>query len=437
MALLPASFRGVPFAVVNTEDLTGRRVALHVYPGRDDPWAEDMGRAPRAWRIRGFLLKDDQVYGGGPIVAQKLALKGAAEAAGAGTLVHPTEGVLSVSCRSVSFMGDLAAATMLEIALDFIESGKQQFPSVLAQTSSQIAAAVGLVQSAISGNFSGVMAALTSNATALINLPPVVAQWTGKLIALAGDATALLGLAAFLPGNNGRYSAGANDGFTAANASPYATDVTITDLIADASAKRSVIAGQVATLESAITGYGTTTSAEAVTFMVQALVGSLVAACANPADSIRLLGDLIEFGSTGAASLSDEGQGFDELFRRTAVAAMGAVASTYQPKSYNDAFATLQGLAAVIDDEITIAGDAGQDDTFTVLRALRVAVVTDLRGRGASLSPIKTFRTRASLPSLVMAQRFYRDASRADELVKQVDVPSPLFMPTEIEALAA
>jgi prophage DNA circulation protein len=46
--LQPASWRGVPFAVEVDTYRGGRRIALHEYPYRDDPWLEDTGRRPGA-----------------------------------------------------------------------------------------------------------------------------------------------------------------------------------------------------------------------------------------------------------------------------------------------------------------------------------------------------------------------------------------------------
>ncbi|HUB49054.1 MAG TPA: DNA circularization N-terminal domain-containing protein [Acetobacteraceae bacterium] len=57
--LQPASSRGVPFAVEVDTYRGGRRIVLHEYPYRDDPWPEDTGRATRRITITGFLLGDD------------------------------------------------------------------------------------------------------------------------------------------------------------------------------------------------------------------------------------------------------------------------------------------------------------------------------------------------------------------------------------------
>ncbi|MDT9170972.1 hypothetical protein RSW14_25545, partial [Escherichia coli] len=70
-----------------------------------------------------------------------------------------------------------------------------------------------------------------------------------------------------------------------------------------------------------------------------------------------------------------------------------------------------------IDVAIDAAGNTAQDDLYTALRTLRAAVVEDLRTRGASLAHVRTFTVAAPLPALALAQRLYRNAGRADELV--------------------
>jgi len=98
----------------------------------------------------------------------------------------------------------------------------------------------------------------------------------------------------------------------------------------------------------------------------------------------------------------------------------------------------LVDVTAAIDAAAVTAG-GGLDDLFAALRALRIAVVEDLRVRGASLAHVRTFSLPAPLPALSLAQRLYRDAARADELVGEAgdSCVSPLFMPVTLQALAA
>ena len=42
--LRPASYRGVPFFVDFDEDESGKRVQVHEFAKRDDPWPEEMGQ---------------------------------------------------------------------------------------------------------------------------------------------------------------------------------------------------------------------------------------------------------------------------------------------------------------------------------------------------------------------------------------------------------
>ena len=57
--LLSASFRGVEFGVTKASDDVGRRTVRHDYPQRDDPYVEDLGRAPRVISLTGFVLGED------------------------------------------------------------------------------------------------------------------------------------------------------------------------------------------------------------------------------------------------------------------------------------------------------------------------------------------------------------------------------------------
>lgn len=175
----------------------------------------------------------------------------------------------------------------------------------------------------------------------------------------------------------------------------------------------------------------------------QSLAASLLSACGTPADAIRLLTELANFHPntvTGSdvigVAAGDMQSASGDLFRRAAVVALAQASANYQPSSYNDAARVRDLVVALLDAEITVAGDQGEDNTFTALRALRVAVVEDLTSRGASLAPIITFTNAAPLPAPVLATKFYRDPSRADQLVAQANPVSPLFMPVSFQALA-
>ena len=55
-ALVPAKYKGAEFFMEACAFVSGRRIALHEYPKKDTPYAEDMGRRTRRFSIIGYLV---------------------------------------------------------------------------------------------------------------------------------------------------------------------------------------------------------------------------------------------------------------------------------------------------------------------------------------------------------------------------------------------
>ncbi|MBD3813990.1 MAG: hypothetical protein IE917_17495 [Betaproteobacteria bacterium] len=125
------------------------------------------------------------------------------------------------------------------------------------------------------------------------------------------------------------------------------------------------------------------------------------------------------------------------LFRRAAVAQMAQAASAYQPTSSDEASAIQVQVASIIEAAILEAGDAGDDAVYADLLNLRTAVMQDMSAKGASLPATEIISVNASLPSLVLAQRLYQDATRADDLAQRAQAIHPAFMPQQFKALSS
>jgi prophage DNA circulation protein len=54
--LLPARFRNALFHVETGSKQNGRRIVLHQFPKKEDPYAEDMGREAKAFSVRGYTI---------------------------------------------------------------------------------------------------------------------------------------------------------------------------------------------------------------------------------------------------------------------------------------------------------------------------------------------------------------------------------------------
>jgi hypothetical protein len=79
---IPASFSGVQYHVEQQARTGGRRIVLHEYPKRDNPYSEDMGRAATRYQITGYLI-------GPSYHIQKRALISVLENRQGGELIDP------------------------------------------------------------------------------------------------------------------------------------------------------------------------------------------------------------------------------------------------------------------------------------------------------------------------------------------------------------
>lgn len=361
----------------------------------------------------------------------------ASEGSGPGLLTHPTLGLVKVVCEMMSIGEALDGASFSSIEFSFVEAGQQGLPSLFVSSfgvPAAVLAAVGAAAAVVRlASLNGEGAAGSANG----GLPAATVQWSGQVVTLGNDATALSRLTAALPGSFGRYSRGATSGFL--SRIDAATSDTVPQLVTLAAGQRAAIADAVADLQAVVQALTVAASEVDYADAAARVVAALAAACADPADALRLLAQLLAFTPSGLAAVTPIGVAVADLITRLIVLEIVRAAAAYQPASYEDAFARLVAVVGVIDDAILVAGDRGQDDLFAALRALRVEVVTDLRGRGASLTHVRTFTTAAPIPAIVLAQQLYRNTARADELVGEAGAEciSPLFMPTSIQALAA
>lgn len=431
--LLPATFRGVPFAVVDQTTSAGRRVAVHEYWGQDKVWSEDLGRGATRYKLRGFILDSDQLYAGGPIEEQRLLLLAAGKASGPGVLTHPALGLLTVVCENVSLSEQLDGASVSWVDFSFIEAGQQGFPSL--SLDAITGAGEVITAAALAAGYVNIIGLDDKGAPGAADgsLAAVSGQWSDTVVSAGADATALSRLVATLPGNFGRYSRGA-----------VAPDVviaaeTMPDLVKKAVDRREVIAAAAADVADTTAGLTVSSTEADYAKAVAALIASLSAACADPADAIRLLSQLLAFTPIGLEAATAAGQAVSGTFELSATIELARVSTRYNPASYEDAVALLARVTAAIDAALDASAAAGHDDLYQALRALRVTVADNIRSRGATLSHVTTFDVALPLPAPVLAQRFYRDARRADELVAACGTRcvNPLFMPTAIQALAA
>ena len=133
-AYQPASFGGAGFHVETDSQAGGRRNALHEFPHRDTPWAEDMGRKARRWTVTAYVIGPDYT-------SARDALIGACEQEGPQTLVHPLLGQVQANCDDYVSTERRELGGYCVFELRFVEAGSQPGAVVTADTSSQSMAA--------------------------------------------------------------------------------------------------------------------------------------------------------------------------------------------------------------------------------------------------------------------------------------------------------
>ncbi|TCK36730.1 prophage DNA circulation protein [Paraburkholderia sp. BL8N3] len=440
--LARASYGDIPFAVDSGHSVAGRRYAIHEYPFRDVGWVEDLGKLPSRWELDGYLVEDSLIYGGGPVKQQRDAMYALVTAGGAHTLVHPSFGSMpDIVCLKAEFSDDRAGRA-IGVQFTFMKAGLRAYPASDTSTGDQSLNAASLTGIAALKDFVRTTATKIAIGAAVVQQAISTAVgWYQFAVALVNDGKRIIGSVSTLFGNFGRLFGGANSGY-AGGANPQASrTTTANDLLSAASAARETVAVAGVALQEAAANPA---DSEALGAAVQTFVEAVAATANDPADAVRIISELAQFnpgpvltpGPFGAAMQGME-DATSALFRRYALAQLAVTLTSYQPSSQDDADAVMTAAASLFDAEISIAGDAGDDESYQALRQTRQAVVADMAARGADLSVIANFSFQASLPSLALANRIYRDAAREPGLVQQIDPRHPAFCPTAFKALAA
>ena len=118
----------------------------------------------------------------------------------------------------------------------------------------------------------------------------------------------------------------------------------------------------------------------------------------------------------------------NNLVRRAAVLQSAQVAAATDWLAADDAIAARDTITAGIELQLT-SDNIPANDVYASLTAVRAAVVRDLEQRGAQLPRLRSVTLQQPLPALVVAQKLYGDASRADAIISRNRVAHPGRVP--------
>lgn len=155
--LLPAHFDGRMFHVESASVDTGRRIALHEFPKKEKPYAEDMGRRAVEFTVRGYVIvypHDDPgealLYRRDYTLARD-ALDERLARGGPGMLQLPTmiKQVMLVVCTRYRMSEESRLGGFCTFDMSFVERGVQPFQTAI-DTSALLTAQTAAMTRAVS-----------------------------------------------------------------------------------------------------------------------------------------------------------------------------------------------------------------------------------------------------------------------------------------------
>jgi prophage DNA circulation protein len=388
--MVGAAFRGVPFYVVDSRrGGGGRRVAIHEFPFRDLPWVDDLGRGAKSFRLEGYVLGDDYVD-------QRNRLQAALEdEEGPGELVHPYWGVIHAICTGLEIGEGSNDGRMATFSIEFIETPAQFVFSTSQsdpETSVSLAADASLLATA--ADLADRYDATTLPSFALESLEGALVAASEKLDAALSPITG-----------------------TTAEMARMTQNI-------DVLSRRA---------SSLVTAPGDALSAFRGTF------GALVDTAGDvPHEVMGALLDAYAFdGGTRppatTATRQREQANFDALIgalRSVLVIEAARLAPRIDFDTYEDAVAARDRLAALLDEQAELAGDAA----YLALAELRATLVQAVPG-DQDLARVVVVSVPSALPALVIAHRAHGTVEHEAELIARNRIRHPGFVAGDVEIL--
>lgn len=381
--LQAGKFRTAAFEIDAHDQGGGRRLALHEYPLRDEPYAEDLGRKAREFSVDCYVV-------GADYMADRDAMLAALDEYGPGVLVHPYLGTQTVAVQSYRLRETTREGGMAMFSITFVEAGRAAEPDSVTDTAGDVGTAADAAVASAQTDFADTF------------------SFSGKPQFVSDAATTMLeGGIKELRSLSGRISAA-------------------TQPISDFSASLDRLGSELSTLIRT-----PATLASRVAGVVVALGG----VASDVTGAINAYRTLWPFGNDEPAVTGTTASLIQQAGNQAAIAGLMQRAATAEaaraaasaPFASADEATALRELFTTQFDALLDAADA--DDVFTALTALHAAVVRDLNTRAAKLPRTRKVTPSATQPVLVLAQRLYGDANRADDIVARNKIRHPGFVP--------
>ncbi len=384
--LRPASFRGVPFEVVDANRGLGRKVARHDFPLRDFATGEDMGLNPGEFRVQAIVIGNDYM-------TARDALEVALNKPGTGPLILPWTGQRTVRLMSASAVESAREGGMVTYDLVFMPEDNAPPPVQTPDTSADVASAGSNAQTQANTAFTNIFTVANQPSFVTTAAANVIGQISDQIDSLTAPLKAQVG---------------ALDGFVAQG---LALRSQVLNLVT-----------QPAELAASISG----------------LIQGIRTVASTPADALTALEVLLGFApdlpsinvTTPARQAQVTAQAAVTTFvQQTAAAEAVQAVADIDFVAYDDAVATRDTIGDLIDTLAYAAADAGDGASWQTLSAARQAMIRDVTARGGSLAHLVNYTPPTAVPVLVLAYGLYDDTTALEDNAADIITRNGILYP--------
>lgn len=442
-----ASFRGVPFGVLSADATYGRQVAIHEYPYRDSVWVEDLGRSARRFTLRGFLVQDSLAYQAGDVFSQRDNLIAACETSGSGLLVHPTLGELTVYVPDggLRIEESVDSERVFVFSLAFVEAGDRAFSIVHSASTSATESWYKTLTTTASVAIATITGEMNSISGAIRTIRSTVSAWKNVLDNTVNSATNLVSTVSslFCSPSYSRYAYGNGSDTASGSTGTVDTSGTLVTVVSGEDEKDSMAVIQASVvndrnnLEEAIASLDETTTVADTVNAVQNIITAIVDASGSDEEKIRITTEMAattdksyHTGATNAGIAATT----EAYIRAVTAGALLMLLMKYTPRDVEEAQSMMDRTAGVVTEVMNLLASRKDDESYNALDAQYTAFVERWRDAYLSSPDYVQVTTRSPLPSLLLAQRLYQDASRSGVLVRAASPVHPAFMPVSFKA---
>lgn len=403
-----ASYKGYPFYVEKEDEEGGRRVVVHQFPMRDDPFLEDLGEDQRNYKVTAYIASD-------MVDVEALAFKALLVSEGEGPLVLPLIGPVNVRCTKFERSWAKDKHGYLAFSLSFVRAG------------SPVAVASGALIENVVVSFVDILSDVVGTAFGLaIDVLDFADFVIGTAVEVVGQVA---GAIEFIRSTVAIFDDGISSDVRAACIEIIdLADTFITPPFPGAPGVPATPGGG---------------NPEYVVRVFEAVrdLGSAM----DPAICYRTFAETVDawpdvdipasVSPHEAAALRNVRE-VTRVFRLALLGAMGEAVIRMEFGARPEAITVRGDYSERMEAEMNASGELAENGVFLAVQNVRNSVVEYLSKEIATLAPVVTVRANMALPSLYWAWRLYQEPTRQSELVSRNAVKHPSVMPLNFEAVA-